>query len=157
MSIPDELAKLQHLHQSGALTDDEYAAAKARLIAPNPLGNLLGGGATQEQQTRQWAMWLHLSQFLGFAVPGAGFVVPIVIWQIKKDELPELDEHGRIVTNWIISELLYAVVCFALFVVLIGIPLLIVLGVLGIVFPLLGAIKASGGEAWRYPLTIRFL
>ena len=80
-----------------------------------------------------------------------------MIWQIKKADLPALDVHGRIVVNWIISEVIYAVICVILTFVLVGLPLLIVLGLLGIIFPIIGGIKANSGEVWRYPLSINFL
>jgi len=43
-----------------------------------------------------------------------------------------------------------------LFVVLIGIPLLIALAILAIVFPIVAAIKANNGQVWKYPLSIPF-
>jgi len=110
-----------------------------------------------DKETRLWAMILHLSIFAGYAVPLAGMVAPIVIWQVKKTPLPAIDVHGRIVANWIISAFIYSVVSFLLVWVFVGIPLLIILGVLAVVFPIVGGIKASNGEAWRYPLSIRFL
>ena len=113
--------------------------------------------ARGDREARQWAMFLHFSLLAGFIVPLAGLVVPIIIWQLKKADLPEIDDHGKIVVNWIISEIIYGVLCLFLTFVLIGIPLLIVLGVLGVVFPIIGGIKANNGEAWRYPLSIRFL
>lgn len=113
--------------------------------------------STLEQQTRQWALFLHLSQLAGIIVPFAGLIVPIVIWQIKKTEFPGLDPHGKVVTNWIISGLIYAAVCIILVFVVIGFPLLILLALLGVIFPIIGGIKASNGEVWSYPLTIRFI
>ncbi len=59
---------------------------------------------------RTWGLFLHLSQLLNFMVPIAGIIVPIVIWQLKKNEFPELDAHGKIVLNWMISALIYAAV-----------------------------------------------
>ena len=59
--------------------------------------------------------------------------------------------------NWIISEILYAAGCLALAFLFIGVPLLIVVGVLGIIFPIIAAIKANDGEVWPYPLSISFL
>ncbi|MEK7449776.1 MAG: DUF4870 domain-containing protein [Planctomycetota bacterium] len=113
---------------------------------------------TLEKQTRQWTLFLHLSLLAGFVIPLAGLVAPIVIWQVKKKELPGINTHGKIVVNWIISSIIYAVVCVPLaFVFCIGIPLLIALGVLGIVFPIIGGIKANNGQVWPYPLSIRFL
>lgn len=101
-------------------------------------------------------MILHLSQFAGYVIPLAGLVVPIIIWQVQKENMPDLDIHGRIVTNWIISEIIYGVIFAILCFVLIGIPLLIVLGVLSVAFPIIGALKANQGQTWKYPLSIAF-
>jgi uncharacterized Tic20 family protein len=111
----------------------------------------------RDRQARQWAMFLHLSLLAGYIVPGAGFVAPIVIWQLKKADYPELDEHGKMVANWLISALIYGAISFLLVFVVVGVPLLIVLGILLVVFPIVGAVKANNGELWRYPLTVTIL
>ena len=112
--------------------------------------------AVSDHDTGLWAMALHLSQFANLA-PLAGIIVPIVIWQLKKSEMPALDAHGRNVINWVISAYIYAFVGFLLLFVLIGIPFLSLLAILCVVFPVIGAIKASNGEVWKYPLAIPFL
>jgi uncharacterized Tic20 family protein len=71
--------------------------------------------------------------------------------------MPELDAHGKIVVNWIISALIYGVVCFVLSFVVIGFFLGVALGAVAIIFPIVGGLKASNGEAWKYPLSITFL
>jgi uncharacterized Tic20 family protein len=164
MTLADEIQKLQQLHQSGALSDAEFAKAKENLLnapAASPVAAAKAGviyaQAANEQQTRQWAMFVHLSLLAGFVVPLAGFVLPVVLWQVKKTELPGIDAHGRIVVNWIISAIIYAFVSVLLAFVVVGIPLLIALGVMGIIFPIIGGIKASNGEVWKYPLSIPFL
>ena len=48
-----------------------------------------------EQEARQWAMFLHLSQLAGYVIPLLGLITPIVIWQVKKEQYPVLDEHGK--------------------------------------------------------------
>jgi uncharacterized Tic20 family protein len=111
----------------------------------------------RDRQARQWAMFLHLSLLAGYIVPGAGFVAPILIWQVKKADYPELDEHGKMVANWLISALIYGAISFLLVFVVVGVPMLIVLGILLVVFPIVGAVKANNGELWRYPLTITIL
>jgi uncharacterized Tic20 family protein len=103
----------------------------------------------QEQQTRTWGMILHLSQLLNFVIPVGGVIVPIVIWQLKKNDLPGIDAHGKVVVNWILSALIYAVACLLLFVVGLGFVLLPVLGVLCIVFAVVGGIKANDGQVWK--------
>ena len=154
MNLADELRKLQRLYDSGAIDDAEFSAAKTRLLSEPPTPP----GPNLDEQTSYWAMVLHLSQFAGYLVPLAGLVVPIAVWQIKKSELPGIDSHGRVVVNWIISEVLYMILgillCFAF--IFSGIFLLSVLALLGIVFPIIGGIKASNGEVWSYPMSIPF-
>lgn len=111
----------------------------------------------EDKATREWAMYLHLSLLSGFVILVAGFIAPIIIWQVKKDELPEIDVHGKIVTNWIISSLIYTVVSIFLVFLVIGIPCLMVLGILNIAYPIIGGLKANQGEVWRYPLSIQFI
>jgi uncharacterized protein len=110
-----------------------------------------------EQQARQWAMFLHLSQLAGYIIPLVGLIAPIIIWQTKKEEYPILDAHGKIVINWIISELIYGAICSVLLFVIIGFPMLMILGILAVVFPIIGGIKANNGELWRYPMTINII
>lgn len=167
MTMSDELQKLQQLRDAGAIDDEEFAAAKARILNPpssNPFSSipmLDSGPLTPEavdKQTRQWGALLHLSQLLGYsALPIAGLVAPILIWQFKKDQLPQLDEHGRNATNWIISSTIYAVVSAILLLVLIGIPMLFGVLICCLIFPIIAAIKANNGEVWKYPMTIEFL
>ena len=99
---------------------------------------------------------LHLSVFAGYIIPGAGFLLPIIMWATCSSLHPLIDTHGRIVLNWLISEITYAIVAVVLCFVLIGIPLVVALAVCGVIFPIIGAVRASRGETWRYPLSIPF-
>ena len=112
--------------------------------------------AIDDRQVRQWALILHLSLLAGFLIPLAGMVAPIIIWQLKKEEMPGLDAHGKVVTNWIISSIIYGGVSVLLIFVLIGIPLILLLCLVGVIFPIIGGIKASDGEVWKYPMSIAF-
>lgn len=117
---------------------------------PGPLG-------PDEISARQWGLIIHLSVLAGYIVPLAGFVAPVVLWQLKKHDHPMIDAHGKNVANWLLSLLIYGTVAFLLAFVLIGIPLLWMLGILNIVFAIVGGIKANDGVVWAYPFTIRFL
>ncbi len=110
-----------------------------------------------DKQTRIWAMLLHFSIFLVYIVPVAGLVAPLLIWQIKKHELPGIEVHGRNVVNFIISMLFYSIIAILLCFFVIGFALLPILGLIGIVFPIIGGIKANDGIAWSYPMMIRFI
>src|SRR5262249_32053861 len=126
------------------------------VVAPAEPPRVAASPADREQETRQWALFLHLSQYAGFVVPFAGLVAPIVLWQIKKAELPRIDAHGKVVVNWILSQIIYVLLCIPLIFLIIGIPLLIVVLILGLIYPIIGGLKASNGEVWKYPLSISF-
>ena len=113
--------------------------------------------AVNEKEFRTWAMFLHFSLLAGFVIPFAGLIAPIVIWQIKKDEMPEIDAHGKAVVNWLISALIYGFISFLLCLIVIGVPLMFALGVLSVVFPIIGGIKANEGRLWKYPLSIEII
>jgi uncharacterized Tic20 family protein len=102
-------------------------------------------------------MALHLSLLAGHTVALGGIIAPLLIWQLKRKEYPELDAHGRNAVNWLISWVLFMAISVVLCFVFIGIPLLIVGAVLGVVFPVIAGLKANRGEVWEYPLAIRFL
>lgn len=107
-----------------------------------------------QKETNTWAMAMHLSLLAGFLVPLAGLIVPIVIYLLKKEQLPGLVAHGHVVFNWLVSLIVYALIGGLLTIVLIGVPILLALALVSLIFPVIGAIKASDGVVWRYPLSI---
>ncbi len=124
--------------------------------APEP-----GPGGDLEKETRTWACILHLSVLAGLVIAFAGLVAPLIIYLIKRDELPGLEPHSKVVFNWIISAIIYFFVGLALTITLVGavvgVPIMFVVAVLSIIFPIIGGIKASSGELWPYPLSIPIL
>ena len=112
--------------------------------------------STIEKDTKHWAALLHLSTLLGFISFGVGLIAPIVIWQWKKDELPGIDAHGKVVANAIVSYLIYALIFGFFSVFLIGIPFLMLTFLLAAIYPVIAALKARDGEVWPYPLCFKF-
>ena len=112
--------------------------------------------ATSDKETNTWAMILHLSVLASFLLPLAGVVAPIVIYLIKKDSLPGLKPHAFVVFNWLLSALIYGIISLILTIIVIGALGLIAVAILSIIFPIIGGIKASDGEVWPYPLSIKF-
>ncbi|NNE06048.1 MAG: DUF4870 domain-containing protein [Xanthomonadales bacterium] len=111
-------------------------------------------GSGRDRETNQWAMFIHFSVLAAWVVPIAGLVVPIILWQLKKDELPGIVPHAHIVLNWIISSLIYGVICLFLMIIVIGVLGFIALGVLTVIYSIIGGLKANEGEIWEYPGTI---
>ncbi|MFQ6115959.1 MAG: DUF4870 domain-containing protein [bacterium] len=110
-----------------------------------------------ESQERTWATLCHLGALAGFIIPFGNIIAPLVIWLVKKDESPFVDDQGKESLNFQISMTIYFLVAVLLVLILIGIPLLIVLGIFEIVMVVIAAVKASNGEKYRYPVTIRFI
>jgi uncharacterized protein len=168
--LSEELEKLKVLHDEGELSDEEYAAAKQRLLnasEPNQSNQIMVSQTSSQSEAKSdrllgldlktYLMIMHVSQYAGLVVPFAGLVIPIAMWLNAKDYEPAVDEHGKEITNWIISFVIYCVASIALSCLLIGIPLLIIAVVLDLIFPIVGMIAAGENRLYRYPLTIRFL
>ncbi|MFZ1701469.1 MAG: DUF4870 domain-containing protein [Pyrinomonadaceae bacterium] len=117
----------------------------------------MGPTSLQTADERQMGLFLHLSQLANVFLFPIGIVAPIVIWQTQKDKMPALDAHGKMVVNWMISSTIYAIVSIPLMFVLIGFLTLLAVGLMGIIFAIMGAVRANSGELWEYPLTIKFL
>jgi len=79
------------------------------------------------------------------------------VWLVKRGDSPEIDAHGKESLNFQLSMLIYDAIAAILCIVLIGIPILIILWIMNTVFVIIASIRASEGQLYRYPLTIRFL
>jgi len=112
------------------------------------------------KDARNMAMFCHLAGLAGFVIPVilSGIIAPLIIWQIKKDDHPFIDENGKEALNFQISIGIYALVSILLIPVFcIGAFLLTAVGIFNFVFMLIAAIKANNGFHYRYPLCIRFI
>ncbi len=99
-----------------------------------------------------WALFSHLSTFVGLP-----FLLPLVVYLSMKGDSAYVAENAREALNFHLSMLIYALCCIPLTFILIGIPLLIVIGLTSIVLAIVAAIKASDGICYRYPLTLRIV
>ena len=110
---------------------------------------------------RTWRVLCHASALIGFVTPKIGHILPpLIIWLLKREESPEIDEHGKESLNFQISMFIYDVVILASCFLLIGLlllPLLIILHLLNLVFVIVASIQASEGKLYRYPLSIRLI
>ena len=99
-----------------------------------------------------WSMLSHLSALLG-----VGFVLPLVVYLAMRKESEHVAANAREALNFHISVLIYSLCCIPLVFILVGIPLLIVLGLGSLVLAIIATIKASDGLCYRYPLTLRLV
>ena len=103
-------------------------------------------------------MLCHASALSGIFLHVVGHIFgPLIVWLLKRNESPEIDAHGKESLNFQLSMLIYNVIAAILIIALIGIPLLILLYVLNIVFVIVASIQAGDGKLYRYPMAIRFI
>ena len=107
------------------------------------------------------AMFVHLSILIGFIVPFFGLIVPIVVWITKKDSDELATANAKEAINFQITTILWSLLIVGL--VLLGFKVFafffvagalgVALGIAFVVLPIIAAVKANGGDQYRYPLT----
>ncbi len=103
-------------------------------------------------------MLCHIVALVGLLGNGIGFVLgPLLVWMIKKEDHPFVDEQGKEAVNFQITMMLLAIASGLLFFVAIGLLLLPIVLIVAVVFSVVGAVKANEGEHYRYPFALRLI
>ena len=106
---------------------------------------------------RTWAMLCHFSAFAGLIFPFGNFLAPLIIWLIKKEEFPFVEDQGKEVLNFQISMIIYLLISGILCIILIGIPIVIGLIIFSFIITIIAAISANDGKVYRYPMNLRLI
>ena len=138
-------------YQSGPSPSGPYAGS------PYPGGPYPGTPVvTTEADSRNWAMGVHLSALAGYVVPFGTVVAPLVIWLAMRDRSPLIDAAGKQALNFHLTCLIAEIVFGMLSFIYIGLPFLFATLIAELVFTVIAAVKTNSGEAYTYPLAIRF-
>lgn len=109
-----------------------------------------------DKDARNWAMICHLAALSGYLIPFGNILVPLVIWAVKKEDSPFIDDQGKEVLNFQLTMTIGFIVCGILIFIVIGIFLVVFLAIFVLIMTIVGAINANDGKYYRYPLTLRF-
>ncbi len=138
--------------QPKSVQEESVSAKQPETVQESP------GSKVVNKDARMWAMICHLAALAGLVVPVVGCIIgPLIVWQIKKEDFPFVDEQGKEAVNFQISMLIYGIVAGLLCFVCVGFVLAPAVAIFDLVFLLIAAVKANNGEHYRYPLTIRFI
>jgi len=152
----NQIEKLNDLKQKGLISEEEYQQAKERILGAQPQPAApVQPHTILKTNNYDYAMVLHLAQFCSWLFPFLGLVVPLIMWQSKKED-PYVDEQGKVVMNWVFSSLIYFLISAILCFIVIGFFLIAILFVCSIVFTIMGAMDANKGIIKNYPLSIKF-
>lgn len=125
----------------------------------SPQAQVVGGELTKDERT--WGMLAHLSAIIAGVFTGflGGWIGPLIVWLIKKEESRFVDDQGKESLNFQITLIIAYVVCYAITIATCGLLffVLFVPMVFQIVFCIIGSMRANEGQYYRYPMTIRMI
>lgn len=128
------------------MTENNPTQENKEVINPDP------------KQDRTWATFCHLSSLVAFiGIPFGNVLGPLVIWLIKKNEMPLVNEEGRSALNFQISMTIYTLIAFILCFVAVGFLLIFPIIIINVVLIIMASVKTSNGEHFSYPCTIVFI
>ncbi len=110
-----------------------------------------------DKDQRTWAMFCHLSALAGLLFPFGSVIGPLIVWLVKKEEMPLVAEHGRKSLNFQLTMMIAYIVCFMLMFVVIGVILLPLVALFSLIMVVVSAIKANDGKEVKYPMAIEFI
>lgn len=120
-------------------------------------------------EERQWAMIAHLSALLGYiltsgwAGSAGGFLGPLIVWLIKKDTMPFVDQQAKEALNFSITiciafAALWTFTIMTFFIgIIIALPLMLVVGLYALIYTIIASTKVYEGVPYRYPIALRLI
>jgi len=127
------------------------------------------------QEEKNTALFTHLASFGSLVIPFGNIIGPLIVWLIKKDDSEFVDKNGKESLNFQITVTLILLVLIGFAVafaisfgihnngggiaisIIFPILLLILLSIMSLAFVIVAAVKASKGEVFHYPVSIRFI
>lgn len=134
---------------------------------------------TRDQNVRTWSMLCHISALAGLFFGLGNVLGPLLVWQIKKNELPEIEPHGKEALNFQLTILLINIAAGIMFVGFMGAAfgigriwrspfslwsggfglgaIIIIINLVAFILAVIAGLKANNGEPYKYPFAIRFI
>lgn len=110
-----------------------------------------------ENDVKMWNMLCHMSGIVGF-------LGPLIVWLIKKNEIPSVDVHGKQAVNFQLTVLILAfgltIVASVLSLILIGFllyPIVFLIWIAGFGFAIYGGIQVNNGVDFKYPYSFNLI
>jgi hypothetical protein len=119
------------------------------------MANLLGTDYLPDQVPTQDEKTIALITHLSFFI--FPFIAPLVIYIIKKNESPFIAAHAKSAFNFHVAGAVAFIICLLLIFLIVGIPLMVLLGFYGTALTIVGTIRASEGRLYDYPFTIELI
>lgn len=134
---------------------------------------------TRDQNVRTWSMLCHIAALAGLFFGLGNVIGPLIVWQIKKNELPEIEPHGKEALNFQLTILIINIVAGIIFLGYLGAAMgigriwrspfsllsggigigsiIVIINLVAFILAVIAGIKANNGEPYKYPFAIRFI
>jgi uncharacterized protein len=155
------MSKRQRMETQMSDTEDqkpETGPESEPQSVPNPepvVEQTASDGPSAEE--RQWGMIAHISALVGFVIPFGNIIGPLIVWQMKKNDMPFVERQGKEALNFQITVTIAFFVCILLSFILIGFLLMPVVGIGALVLAIIAAIQANQGVEYQYPINWRLV
>jgi uncharacterized protein len=104
-----------------------------------------------------WMMLCHLSALAGVLCPLGNVLGPLVVWLVKRTDIPQVDVEGKEALNFQITMTIALVISGFLTLFLVGFVMLAVIGIYDLVMTVVAGVQSAKGEPYRYPITLRLI
>ena len=131
----------------------------AQALSVVPRGQLTMSTADQfaSNEERTWCVFTHLSALSMFVIPFGHLLGPLVMWLLKRGEMPMVDHQGKEALNFQLTVTIVGLLCSPLVFIGIGVVALVLLWIADLILIVVAAVKTSEGVVYRYPLTWRLI
>ena len=123
----------------------------------DPLLSVDIDGYEPDAEERNWGLIAHLSSFAGFVIPFGNVLGPLVVMLTKRETSAFVEDQARESLNFQITILLATIVAAVSLIALVGFLLLPAVMLWWLVGTIMASVKASNGEWYRYPYTLRLV
>ena len=120
-------------------------------------GMNLNGMRLVSDEERIYATWMHIAGLSGYVIPFGNFLVPLILWALKRKESHYIDQQGREVMNFQLTIVFYAIFTWILMMLIIGWVFAPVVFLLHLIGSIMGAVRTWEGKIFHYPATMRVI
>jgi uncharacterized Tic20 family protein len=113
-------------------------------------------GAVSNERT--YAAVMHAGVYAYALSFPLAFLIPMIMWLVKRNDSPFLDDHGKEALNFHISLVIYILISIPLLFFGVGfILLMLVIPLWWLITPIFAIVAATRGEFYRYPMCLRLI
>jgi uncharacterized protein len=126
-------------------------------FAPSPTASARLSDPAASANDRTYATFMHLMLVIATFTAVPLILGPLIMWLLKKDHSPYINDHGKEALNFNLSIFIYMIAAALTFVCGLGIVIMPAVWIFGLIFSVIAAIAANRGEYYRYPACIRII